>query len=125
MADPSETWTINGVAILLSRGGGNEQLPTWNPTADRTLLKPKGSNRSVIVDNGLGSNTVPITAWVDPDHDALIRTYFQDLTLVSIRRDSGGELKGTWNGRVYQYSSNEIENLPEYMLAQVTLVMET
>lgn len=124
MADPSEKWTIGGTAVLLSQKRGDKILPTWNKPADRAIVHPKGSTRSVIIENGLGSPTVPITAWVTPDHDALMRTYFEQLTLVTVRRDSAGELMGTWNGRVFQYSSNEIEGTPEYMLAQVTLVME-
>lgn len=123
MADPSEKWTISETAELLSQKGPII-LPTWNKPADRQILKPKGSNRSVIVDNGLGSPTVALTAWVTPDHDGLMRVYFEQLTLVSIKRESGGEEKGNWNGRVYQYVSNEVEGTPEYMLAQVTLVME-
>lgn len=124
MADPSEKWTIGGTAELLSQKGNSILLPTFNKPADRQIMKPKGSNRSVIVDNGLGSPTVTLTAWVTFDHDALMRIYFEQLTLVSIRRDSGGELKGTWNGRVYQYVSNEVEGEDEYMLATLTLVME-
>jgi hypothetical protein len=124
MADPSEKWTINDVAVLLSQGGSSNVLPTWNPPADRAILKPKGSNRSVIVDNGLGSPVVPITAWVTFEHDALMRLYFETLTLVTIMRESNTELKGTWNGWVFEYVSNEIEFEPEYVLAQVTLVME-
>jgi hypothetical protein len=124
MADPSEKWTVGGTAVLLSQGGQSNLLPTWNRPADRAIVKPKGSNRSVIVDNGLGSPTVPLTAWVTPAHNALMLTYFEGLTLVSVKRESAGEVKGTWNGRVFQYSYNEVEGLEEYVLAQVVLVRE-